>query len=718
MNTTKDISPEERAKWQVPAMEVPLWLGKQRPYCVVIPVINEGERIKSLLKRMKAEQISEIADIIIVDGGSADGSLELEALQRVGVRGLVIKTGPGKLSAQLRCAYAFALDQGYEGIVTIDGNDKDDPEAIPKFIEALNNGVDFVQASRFIVGGVAENTPKSRDFAIRLIHAPALSLSSGFRWTDTTQGFRAYSRKMLLDPSIAPFRDVFRDYELLAYLSHRAPQLNYHCVEIGSVRRYPKGEVPTKISAIRGNLKVLKTLLLACAGRYNSENALPTTLLDARPIIWLAVIGFLFSILAFFPGWMSPDSFAQYFDAKRGVYIDWHPVLMAWWWRQLDKIYQGPALFLIQNLLLYWGAWYLLAMASRRWIRRYAYLIPLLGFWPGLLYPLGQIWKDIAFACSMFFAWAMLINAYAQSRKLKLIERCSVFALGVFAFGVKTNGLVVLPFLFFFWVFIEGWEKSSRLKQGLLTIIFSLSAVLAATLIVPRDQIIRTHPFQYTQTYDLLAISVKTESNLLPKYVTDRVGNTPDQLKKLYWAGGNDLLFYNTAGNLTTIESVELQDLHEKWISALKNNPWSYIDHRLENFKSLLRWNASFAASVAAPTIGKNEYGFLFSKNSFSDSLSVTPEKHPMLFFPWAYISTLIFSSLIIFSRTRKHRTLVFCITSSVLSFTLPHFFIAPAADYRYLYYATFPGVIITFFLFVTILNKLARHLMTLSRKR
>ncbi len=239
---------------------------------MVIPVINEGERIKNLLSRMAALQIKALADIIIVDGGSMDGSLELSDLQQIGVRGLLVKTGPGKLSAQLRCAYAFALDQGYQGIVTIDGNDKDDPQAIPHFIDALKSGVDFVQASRFIAGGVAENTPASRDFAIRFIHAPMLSAFSGFRWTDTTQGFRAYSRKMLLDSNIAPFRDVFLTYELLAYLSYRAPKLGYRCVELPTVRRYPKGEVPTKISAFRGNLSVLAVLLRACFGMYNLKN--------------------------------------------------------------------------------------------------------------------------------------------------------------------------------------------------------------------------------------------------------------------------------------------------------------------------------------------------------------------------------------------------------------------------------------------------------------
>ena len=258
-----------RQGWQVPDYRTAFWLGRSRPVCVVIPVINEGPRIGSLLGRMAAMAISGLADIVIVDGGSTDDSLEYMALQAVGVRGLLVKTGPGKLSAQLRCGYAFVLEQGYEGIVTIDGNDKDDPEAIPRFVMALAEGSDFVQASRFVSGGVAEYTPAARNLAIRLVHAPLLSLFSGFHWTDTTQGFRAYSRKMLLDPRVAPFRDLFVGYELLAYLSYRVPRLGYRCIELPSARRYPKDEVPTKISSVRGNLALLGVLFSACLGRYN-----------------------------------------------------------------------------------------------------------------------------------------------------------------------------------------------------------------------------------------------------------------------------------------------------------------------------------------------------------------------------------------------------------------------------------------------------------------
>ena len=260
----------------VPAYRVASEATVKNRYCVVIPVINEGRRIQLQLERMAELAIPDLADIIIVDGGSSDGSLSQDLLDRCGVNTLLVKTGPGKLSAQLRCGYDFALKREYAGIVTIDGNNKDDPDTMADFVAALDAGYDFVQASRYIPGGVAENTPLLRTIAIRLIHAPLLSLASGFRWTDTTQGYRAYSRALLTDPRVGIFRDVFASYELLAYLSYRAPRLGYRCIELPTARRYPAGEkAPTKISPLAGNLKLMTTLLKACTGRYNPEGERP-----------------------------------------------------------------------------------------------------------------------------------------------------------------------------------------------------------------------------------------------------------------------------------------------------------------------------------------------------------------------------------------------------------------------------------------------------------
>lgn len=265
----------ETSSWIVPDYKISFWNGKTSQYCIVIPVINEGERIKNLLIKMSLLHIHKIADIIIIDGGSTDGSLETPMLTENHVSGLIVKTGPGKLSAQLRCAYAFAAKNDYAGIITIDGNDKDDPVAIPSFIEKLKEGYDFIQASRFIKGGISENIPPLRYLAIKFIHAPALRWSSGHPWTDTTQGFRAYSKKLLMDSRMALFRDVFQKYELLVYLSYRAPKLKFKCIEIPTSRRYPKdGAIPTKISSISGNLNLLLTLIKACLGYYNPKQEL------------------------------------------------------------------------------------------------------------------------------------------------------------------------------------------------------------------------------------------------------------------------------------------------------------------------------------------------------------------------------------------------------------------------------------------------------------
>lgn len=72
-------------------------------------------------------------------------------------------------------------------------------------------------------GGRAVNTPPVRNLAVRLIHAPVISLTAGQRFTDTTNAYRAYSARYLADESCA-LRDVFMTYELLAYLSVRATQ--------------------------------------------------------------------------------------------------------------------------------------------------------------------------------------------------------------------------------------------------------------------------------------------------------------------------------------------------------------------------------------------------------------------------------------------------------------------------------------------------------------
>ncbi|QQG47077.1 MAG: glycosyltransferase family 2 protein [Candidatus Woesebacteria bacterium] len=250
--------------WQVPEYKINEFFKKRNKYSLITPVLNEGKRIKDQLQKMK--KYSKMVDIILVDGGSTDGSTNKTFLKRQGLRA-VINTPRGQ-SVQMRAGLAWALKQKYEGIITIDGNNKDDVSAIPLFIKALDEGCDYAQASRFLKGGKHKNTPSDRIFFNRFVISPVLSLAAGKWYTDTPLAFRAYSKDYLLHPGVKPFRDIFQRYELLFYMTTRANRLGLKSKEIPTTRNYPKGEVPTKIvgwKKINDLLNIFKIVL----GFYN-----------------------------------------------------------------------------------------------------------------------------------------------------------------------------------------------------------------------------------------------------------------------------------------------------------------------------------------------------------------------------------------------------------------------------------------------------------------
>ncbi|KQV44876.1 hypothetical protein ASD07_20250 [Duganella sp. Root336D2] len=424
----------------------------------------------------------------------------------------------------------------------------------------------------------------------------------------------------------------------------------------------------------------------------------PASTASARPIYLIIVLGLLVSAWTFFPGWMSNDSLIQYREARLGVFNSWHPVLMAWWWRQLDHLYQGPAPFLIQNLLMYWGGLGLLTNAIRRSAGQYAYIVPILGLWPALFFVLGEIWKDVAFACSLFMSWAIVINAYCWQRKTSWLERCILIILITFAIGVKTNGILAIPFLVIFWLYSDG-VRHRKIFAVLTSIILSAAILVpygvTRTLAVKHD-----NPLQYTQIYDLLAISVKIKQNLLPPYINERIQLSQDELNQNYIVGGNNGLFYGYTKDLVGLRAPSTQiaeELRDSWIKAIKDYPRSYLAHRWDNFLSLLRIGQSTAAYVANPLVVENEFGIKFNANEISDFFDKEPSAHPWIFYPWLYVLLTFISAAVLFLN-KKHRLLAAVISGSSLTFIAAHFFIAPASDFRYLYYSYFCALIVASF--------------------
>lgn len=257
---------------ELPAAEVCEFFPKRSRYCFAPIVYNEGERFVRQMAAMAPR--AHLADIVVVEKRSTDGSTEPGRLAAQGARALVTTDAAGGASA-VRLAVAYAIDQGYDGLVLVDGHGKDGVEALPEYLRLLDEGVDFVQGSRFMAGGRHEHTPLMRLLGIRFLTAPLFLARTGVRYTDPTNGFRGYSRRLLTDPSVEPLRSCFVNFNLQFYLSYKAAQKGFKVVEIPVSRVYPPGEVPTKVKGLSRNFLVLWEMVSTVFGRYDPPRSRP-----------------------------------------------------------------------------------------------------------------------------------------------------------------------------------------------------------------------------------------------------------------------------------------------------------------------------------------------------------------------------------------------------------------------------------------------------------
>lgn len=251
---------------EIPPFEKTEFFPKRTRYCFMPIVYNEGDRFKRQLERMSKK--ADLADIVVVEKRSSDGSTDHEWLKKNGTRALLTTDASGGATA-VRLAIDFALQQGYEGLVLVDGHGKDGIEALPKYLTLLDQGADFIQGSRFLLGGKHENTPFMRWVGIRCILTPLFWLSCGFKYTDAANGFRGYSKKYLEDERVEPLRSCFVNYNLQFYLTYRAPKLQLKVVEIPVSRVYPSDAVPTKVVGFKRNFMVFWEMLQAVRGAYD-----------------------------------------------------------------------------------------------------------------------------------------------------------------------------------------------------------------------------------------------------------------------------------------------------------------------------------------------------------------------------------------------------------------------------------------------------------------
>ncbi len=204
----------------------------------IIPVFRESGRIGGVIERFEPGLVDQIC-LVLDDPDSRIREEIEEAKSRIKVP-ITITENPVRrgIGFAIKQGYSYALSKGFDVIVVMAGNGKDDPKEIPRITRPVMNGFEYVQGSRFLPGGYREKSPLLRGVFSRLFPFVWTWLT-GVRCTDVTNGFRAYKSSILTDPRVDVWQDWLDDYQLEYYLHYKVLTLGYRFIERPVSKIYP-----------------------------------------------------------------------------------------------------------------------------------------------------------------------------------------------------------------------------------------------------------------------------------------------------------------------------------------------------------------------------------------------------------------------------------------------------------------------------------------------
>jgi glycosyltransferase involved in cell wall biosynthesis len=157
-------------------------------YLIVIPVYNEEAVIGEVLNSIKRTELE--MDVLVVNDGSTDRTSEIAEASGAKVIDIPYNIGYG---GAIQTGFRFAVEYGYDYVITMDGDGQHDPESIRRLIETMESeNADVVVGSRFLEGNYRMG------FARRIgswLFSKVANLYTGVRITDPTSGFQIYNKK-------------------------------------------------------------------------------------------------------------------------------------------------------------------------------------------------------------------------------------------------------------------------------------------------------------------------------------------------------------------------------------------------------------------------------------------------------------------------------------------------------------------------------------------
>jgi len=220
---------------------------------VVVPTFNEARNLPFVFNL-----IPSVFEVIVVDGRSTDGTVEVARRLRPDVR-IISQTRCGKGNA-LACGFAAARG---EIIVMLDADGSADPREIPRFVRALIEGADFAKGTRFSIGGGSGDITRVRRYGNKALNG-LVNLIYGTTYSDLCYGYNAFWRHCLptfhLQIGERGTDMSWGDgFEVETLISVRAAQARLRVVEVPSYEAV-RIHGDSNLNAVNDGLRVLRTI--------------------------------------------------------------------------------------------------------------------------------------------------------------------------------------------------------------------------------------------------------------------------------------------------------------------------------------------------------------------------------------------------------------------------------------------------------------------------
>jgi glycosyltransferase involved in cell wall biosynthesis len=214
--------------------------------CVVIPAYNAEKTIEAVVQEVRRYGFP----LLVVDDGSTDASAA--TLDRLEAPRISHRSNRGK-GAALRTGFAWALAEGFSGVITLDSDGQHDPSAVPFLdVTAAEQGLDILIASR---KSQFEEMAGLRRYWNRF-GVWCVQKRTGFSIGDSQSGFRFYSARLLSGIQLSA-----EGYDLEMEILMKAWRKGFRIGSVPVAARVADGRATSHYRAVRDTWKICMTFL-------------------------------------------------------------------------------------------------------------------------------------------------------------------------------------------------------------------------------------------------------------------------------------------------------------------------------------------------------------------------------------------------------------------------------------------------------------------------